>query len=180
MLTIYRLPNQLPDEKIIKVFRRDYFIMFKKILLFALFAVLLVVAGIIVLAAIPNILAGGISYPLIVLGTSGYLLFIWLFFFFSFIDYYLDVWIITNYRIIDISQEGFFARTISEQYLEKIQDITSEVKGFFPTVFKYGNVYIQTAAEVSRFFMLEVPNPEKIRDIIIKMAEERKYQRGNL
>jgi hypothetical protein len=58
--------------------------------------------------AAPNMFYGPISGPLIGLSVSAYYLFAWLFFFFSFIDYYLDVWIITSERIIDIQQNGFF------------------------------------------------------------------------
>lgn len=91
-----------------------------------------------------------------------------------FIDYYLDVWIITNERIIDVQQKSFFARAISEQRLYRVQDITSEVHGFFPTIFKYGEVHIQTAGAKQRFLFHEVPRPEKVRNIIIKLSERSK------
>jgi uncharacterized membrane protein YdbT with pleckstrin-like domain len=172
MLSIYRLPGKLPDEKVIKVLRRDFFILIKKILFFLLLLILpLILAYLVATSIYPEILFGQVSYPLFALLISFFYLFIWVFFFFSFIDYYLDVWIITNERIFNIEQEGFFSRTISEQRLYRIQDVTSEVEGFFPTVFKYGNVYIQTAGAKERFFFHEIPNPDKVRDTVIKLAE---------
>ena len=175
MLLLYRLPGKLPDEKIIKVLRRDAFILIKKILFFILLLVLpLVLFYIVVTSIYPDILYGEISYPILLLIVSFYYFFLWVFFFFSFIDYYLDIWIITNERIINIEQEGFFARTISEQRLDRVQDVTSETQGFFPTIFRYGNVYVQTAGAKERFFFHEVPDPDKIRDIIIKLVEKSK------
>ena len=176
MLSIYRLPNTLPNEKIVKIVRRDLFILLKRILFLALLIALPLVFLYLMILTSPDLLRGMISYPLIILAFSSYYLFIWLFFFFSFIDYYLDIWIITNERIIDVEQRGFFSRIISEQKLDRVQDVTSEVHGFFPTVLKYGDVYVQTAGFEQRFFFHEVPNPTKVRDVIIKLANSSKIR----
>lgn len=164
----------MPNEKIIKIIRRDGFILLKKLVLVAVLAGLPALVGLIMVSLYPNWLNGEISYPLLVLGAGGYILFIWLFLFFSFIDYYLDIWIITSERIIDVKQEGFFSRTVAELKLFQIQDVTSELEGFFEFIFKYGDVYVQTAGEIQRFTFKQVPNPEGVRDIIIKLAEENK------
>lgn len=180
MLSIYRLPNQLPDEKIILIIRKDFFILFKKVLLLAILAVLpLLFFGLILLPNASMMQWAGTG-SLIVLGVSAYYLFLWLFFFFSFLDYYLDVWIVTSERIIDIDQKGFFSRTISENKIFQVQDVTSEVQGFFPTILKYGNVFVQTAGEVERFFFSEVPEPDKIRDMIIKLVQDKRDKGGGL
>ncbi|MCG2700843.1 PH domain-containing protein [Candidatus Parcubacteria bacterium] len=174
MLSIYRLPNQIEGEKIVKVVRRDLFILFKKIIFsFLLFILPLGFFGI-TLLNYPNLFDNQIAYPFIVLLSSAYYLFIWLFFFFSFVDYYLDVWIITDERIIDVQQKGFFSRIIAEQRLYRIQDVTSEVHGFFPTILKYGEVHIQTAGAKQRFLFHEIPHPEDVRNMIIKLAERSK------
>ncbi|OGF24328.1 hypothetical protein A3H66_01100 [Candidatus Falkowbacteria bacterium RIFCSPLOWO2_02_FULL_45_21] len=167
---IYSLPGKLPGEKIIKIIRRDIFILIKKVILTLILIVLPALAFGMMLALYPNLLNGEISYPLIVLAVSAYGLFVWLFSFFSFIDYYLDLWIITNLRIIDVRQEGFFSRTVAEVKLFQIQDVTSELEGFFQFIFRFGNVYVQTAAEVGRFAFGQIPHPEKVRDIIIRLA----------
>lgn len=164
----------MPGEKIIKIIRKDIFVLFSKMILIFVLAVLPAVVGAIMIRTYPNLLNGEIFYPLMVLAASGYVLFIWLFGFFSFIDYYLDVWIITNERIIDVRQEGFFSRVVSELKLYQIQDVTSELHGVFKFVFCYGDVFVQTAGETQRFVFRQIPDPEKIRDIIIKLAEENK------
>lgn len=171
MLSIYRLPNQLPDEKVIKILHRDFFVFFKKILLFILLIILPLTFFYLMIAMTPGLLVGQISLPLIILGASAYYLFVWAFFLFTFVDYYLDVWIITNERLINIEQRGYFSRVASEQRLFRIQDVTSELEGVWQTIFKFGDVHIQTAGEAERFVFREVPNPEEVRDMLIKLAE---------
>ncbi len=172
MLLIYRLPKQLPGEKVVKVLRRDYFILFKKIVIISFGAFLLFILFELMIYIFPDLLISQIAYPAILLIISACVLFVWLFSFFSFIDYYLDTWIITNLRIIDVRQQGFFSRIIAEQRLDRVQDVMSETHGFFPTIFRYGNVRIQTAGEEGRFFFQEIPNPDKIRDMIIKLSDQ--------
>ncbi|MCK5061229.1 PH domain-containing protein [Candidatus Parcubacteria bacterium] len=179
MLSKYQLPNQLPKEKILKIIRKDIFILIKKVALFILLTILPLALFFVIAISQPQFFNGKMSYPLMVLGASAYYLFIWLFFFFSFIDYYLDVWIITTERIIDIEQKGFFSRVISEHKLFRIQDVTSEVHGVFPTILRYGEVYVQTAGTRQRFNFRQIPNPNKIRDMIIKLVERKKKEVQN-
>lgn len=177
MLSKYRLPNQQPDEKIVRIIRRDFFILVKSIVLFLSLNILPLIFFFLLLNQFPTLLVGEVSWPVILLCTSVYYLYMWLFFFFAFINYYLDTWIITTERIIDINQKGLFSRVISEQRLEKVQDVTSETNGLFPTIFAYGDVLIQTAGEQKRFHFREIPNPDAIRDLIIKLTEENKCKK---
>lgn len=181
MLSLYRLPGNIENEQVLKIYRRDFFVLFKKILFFLVLSILPALIFYILSLNYENgMFQGDISYPLSIIFACSYYIFLWLFFFFSFIDYYLDVWIITNERIIDIQQKGFFSRIISEQRLYRIQDVTSEVHGLFQTVFKYGNVYVQTAGSKQRFFFNEVPDPEGVRDTIIKLIERNKKVHKNI
>lgn len=172
MLSLYRLPRQEPGEKVIKVIRRDLFILLKKVVYFMALLVLPFLFVYFLVMPRAEDSAGPLFSAISVLGASSYLLFIWLFFFFSFIDYYLDVWIITSERIIDIEQRGFFSRVISEQKLFRVQDVTSEIHGALPTIFSYGDVHIQTAGAKERFRFRQVPDPDRVRDMIIRLAEE--------
>jgi hypothetical protein len=176
MLFLFNLPRKMPGEQVLKIIRRDCFILFKKLASAVVLIVLPALAGWMIIKLFPNILVNEFFYPLMLLAVSVYGLFVWLFLFFSFIDYYLDVWIITSERIIDIRQEGFFSRVVSELKVPQIQDVTSEMQGIFQFIFKYGDVYVQTASKVERFVFSQVPHPERIRDIVIKLVEEKKGQ----
>lgn len=164
------VPNLLPEEKVLRVIRRDIFVLFKKIFFFLFMLALLGGMGFLFFSLNPN-LAEQEYFPLVALAASGFALFVWLFFFFSVIDYYLDVWVITNERIINIKQDGFFARTISEQRLTRIQDVTSEMNGVINTIFHCGSVFVQTAAEKERFVFEEISNPDEIRGLIMELSE---------
>lgn len=87
-------------------------------------------------------------------------------------DHYLDLWIITNERIMDVEQHGLFRRETSEFSLDKIQDITVEVPGMTATFFKYGNLIIQTAGERS-FAIKGVPNIYEIKRIIMEQVTQK-------
>lgn len=170
------LIKQKDYEKIVKVVRRDKIILIGSLIFYlALFfapAVLYFLFG----NYIVLILANSVWRALLFLGISIYYLSCWLFLFSAFLDYYLDFWVITNDRLLNIEQQGVFARTISELDLYKIQDTTSEVKGIGPTLFGFGAVHIQTAGETKRFEMKQIPNPHEVRKLIMDMAEEdRKY-----
>lgn len=104
----------------------------------------------------------------------GFYLFSTLLFLTLFVDYFLDVWVVTNERIIDIRQEGIFSRTVAETRFYLVQDVTSERKGVFQTIFNYGNVYVQTAAEKGRFVFENVPNPFSIAQKIMTLVEKDK------
>ena len=167
-----QLISQKGYEEIKKVVRRDKIVLIGSLGFYlALFAAP-VILYFLFQNYLPMILADKLWYPILVLGLSVYYFSCWIFLFAAFLDYYLDFWVITNDRLLNIEQEGVFARTISELDLYKIQDATSEVKGILPSLFGYGDVHIQTAGEVGRFELKQIPNPHEIRKLIMDLAEE--------
>ena len=115
--------------------------------------------------------SGPFITPLIVLATSIYCLYIWLYMLHTFFDFALDTWVVTNQRIINIEQKGLFSRQVAEQDIARIQDVTAEIKGILPTLFDFGNVSIQTAGEKERFLFKQIKNPQRIVEIISKLVE---------
>ncbi len=88
--------------------------------------------------------------------------------FYSITMYLLDTWIITNHRVIDSEQHGFFDRTVSELSLLKIQDVSTEINGPIATWLKFGNLEIQTAGAREKFLFKQIPNPLLIKDQLMK------------
>jgi uncharacterized membrane protein YdbT with pleckstrin-like domain len=97
----------------------------------------------------------------------------------QFTDYYLDTWIVTNERIINIEQKGLFSRIVSELHLNQVQDVTSETHGIVATFLSYGDVHIQTAGARERFNFKQIDNPEKIKQIITKLVQDDKRRHGD-
>ena len=93
---------------------------------------------------------------------------------YGFVDFYLDVYVITDKRIVSITQNGFFKRSISELDIRQIQDVNADVQGFFPTLLHYGNVRIQTAAELPNFIFESIPHPYETSKKIVDLHQARK------
>jgi membrane protein YdbS with pleckstrin-like domain len=93
----------------------------------------------------------------------------------NFLNWYFNVHIVTTTRVIDVDFYNLINKQVSDANMDKIQDVTYNMGGVARTVFNYGDVFIQTAAEVSEFDFLAVPNPDKVAKIIkdmIKNEEE--------
>lgn len=175
-MTYANIIKQKPYEKIIHLLRRDVITFIPYILL--LIILLAAEYGLYYLlkTLFPVLFINQIGLAAMVILGSIYALSVWLFFFTGFVNYYLDMWIITNDRLIDIRQDGLFARTVAELDLYRVQDVTSECKGLFATAFDFGNVYVQTAGAKERFVFYNIPKPHLIREAIIKLAgEDRKF-----
>jgi uncharacterized membrane protein YdbT with pleckstrin-like domain len=166
------LIKQKSYERIVALLRRHPFVFLKDAALFLLLAAIPVGIYYALRSQAPDLLTGTVSAPLLGLLASTYALGIWVFFFTQFVDYFLDAWILTNDRIVNVEQQGLFSRTVSELDLYKIQDVTSEVHGAIPTLFNYGNVHIQTAGEEKRFVFEQVSNPHEIRKQIMDLVDE--------
>ncbi len=164
-------PGQRSDERIILFLRRHWFIFLMRFLL-----ILISIAGLAGIYILFNLLNSNFReseyYNLVLFGESLATLFIWNFFFILWLDYYLDAWIVTNERVINIAQRGFFYRDISELKLTKIQDVTSEIIGVIPTILNYGNIYVQTAGQTERFTFNQIPNPNYVKNVIVELQEK--------
>lgn len=172
-------------EKIVRVARRHP-ITFVKIIIF--FILLLAIPFILFRLGeqlFPNLMHDEhlindtIFFILFILAGCAYLLSVIIFFYAFFIDFYLDEMIITNDRMVDMEQNGLLARTVAEADLYLIQDVTSEIKGLFGSIFKYGKVSIQTAGAVPKFVIEDVPDPHGLRKLLLDLAsEDKKFHAG--
>lgn len=172
MFNLKKLPGYSKGEKVELFLRRHWFIFLKVVLGYLALALLPVVFYLVVLGPNVNALVNDVTYPLSVILIGSFYLFVWLFFFNAFLDHYLDIWIVTNKRIINIEQKGLFSRMVSEQKLNKVQDVTSQVKGFIPTFLNYGHVFVQSAGTISRFDFKDVSHATDIAEHILKLVEE--------
>lgn len=171
MLDLHNLPNAIPEEKLVFFLRRHPIT-----LVSVIFGYLLLVASPFLVfgyfnAFQPELLGNTSFLALLMFGGSAFFLFAWLFLFQLFLDYYLDSWIVTNRRILNIEQNGLFGRTVSELRLYRIQDVTAIVNGFVKTMFNFGEVEIQTAGEHERFMFEEIPKPNEVAKTILELSE---------
>lgn len=91
--------------------------------------------------------------------------------FMKFLDWYFNIYVVTNERLIDFDFSPFAYHKISETGLDCIVDATQESIGFIPMLFNYGDVYIQTAGEKREFDFTAVPRPAWVRDKIMDLRD---------
>jgi len=84
-----------------------------------------------------------------------------------------NLWAVTNLRIVD--EYGVFLNNSKESPLEKINNV-SYFQSFWGRLFGYGDVQIQTAAEIGSTTYSLVENPKELKDTITQMQEAYKYQ----
>ena len=178
MLNLKNLPNHRRDERTVLFLRRHWI----KLLILAGYGLLFTVVPI-ALYAVLLITHTDLANPfwqtvLTVFGAS-YAIFVVVILTTQFTDYYLDTWIVTSERIINIEQKGLFSRVISTLHLNQVQDVTAETYGFLNTFLTYGDVYIQTAGTRERFNFKTVDNPEEVKHTILKLVEEDKRRHGD-
>jgi len=171
MFDLQHLPNSVPGEKVIHFLRRHPVTLLPVILGYVFAILIPVVAFTYLFLYEPTIVQNSILFPVIVIISSLMFLFTWLILFQMFMDYYLDVWIVTTRRILSIEQTGLFNRVVSELRLYRVQDVTSQTKGFLHTMLDYGFVEIQTAGEKTHFVFEEIPNPLAVSKTILELAE---------
>ena len=168
---IFNFEERDNEEEILLVARPHWFTNLSWILI----SILMLIAPTL-LKFVPII--NNIPTKYISLGTLVWYLLTFAIIFENFLSWYFDLFIITDKRVIDIDFNNLLDKKFSEAKLSMIQDVTSKVSGLGQTMFNYGTIHIQTAAEVSYITFEKVPHPEKIIKILQFLREEKEMNRG--
>jgi hypothetical protein len=175
-----------PDEHVILEVRKHWIVFFGQafgVFFAAIIPIILLAAfKFIVLSNIQDIFTGintfldslpAQTYAVVLFLYTLWLLFLWLTFFVAWTVYYLDVWYVTEKRIIAVEQKRLFDREISNLRFDKIQDVTVDVHGFIPTLLNFGNIKVQTASEDNLDFIIHtVRKPDVVRQVIFSQHNE--------
>lgn len=100
----------------------------------------------------------------------------------NFLVWFFNVNIFTDERIVDIDFYSLLYKKLSTAQIDRVEDVTSTTGGFLGSLLDYGTVDIQTAANARELSFEEVPNPEKIVQILneLIMEEERERLQGRV
>ncbi|NTW61141.1 PH domain-containing protein [Candidatus Saccharibacteria bacterium] len=79
---------------------------------------------------------------------------------YHFIMWYFTVYIVTDQRIRQVTQRGFFGKDVIELRLSKVQNISYNIPGFSGEMFQFGTIVIQTI--VGDLVINKVEHPDKI------------------
>lgn len=184
-----------PGEKIIKVQRKHWFVFLLEFIPYALLALIpFVIPSVLHFIATSTPADSPVFTMISTLGTTDLMenqwvrailgiwwLAVWLTAFNVFTNYFLEAWLVTTERIVFIDQKGFFRREVSSLLLDRVQDVTTDVSGFFATTVDFGNIHVQTAGTEARFHMTGIPDAKGMRDIILRqvtLAQEKSGGKG--
>jgi len=140
--------GQRPGEQVVFVFRRHIIAMRKG------FYLLLIPFA---LSSLP-VLIWQDNLGLFILPAIGFTLGLILFFY-HWMMWYFTVYIVTNQRMRQVTQRGFFGKDVVELQLSKIQNISYNIPGFTGEIFGFGTIVVQTF--VGDLVIRNVEHPEK-------------------
>lgn len=151
--------DQFDDEEVLFVFRKHPIVM-RKGLVFGMLAILF--------GTIPALFDPTYSVYFIGLAcgcVAGGLLFLP-----SWITWYFSVFIVTDKRLIQISQKGFFQRSVIDMGLNQVQMVNYEIAGLQETLLGFGTIMMQTF--VGDLVIHDVHHPAKIQKKLLEILRE--------
>jgi len=89
----------------------------------------------------------------------------------SYIAWKFSVFIITDQRLIQITQKGLFKKSVVDLALTQIQMVNYQINGFQETLLGFGTIVVQTY--VGDLTIHDVHHPAKIQKELLKILRER-------
>lgn len=164
-----RFEGQDPDEHIILLLRSHPITNLPWIL----WALLLILMPVILPAAAATLgLDNPLNLPPSYYGAIlliNYLL-VWIVIFEGFLNWYFNVYLITNKRVMDITFSSILLKSVDLAPLGNIEEADSTISGLLGTIFNFGDVAIQTAGAKVAVHMIKVPNPALVADLVLDKA----------
>jgi len=154
-----------PDEQLIRILRRSPITLFFPILT----SLTLILSPFFLLYPLFQLKAKGIAVFCFML-TLG----IWLSIR-TFVEWYYNIILITNQRIIILKQRGFFEKKFSETDLKAVRNVSYKIKGILPTLFNQGMIRIDLPSEGVKSNYIIIPYiraPQKIHELILRLRNE--------
>jgi len=79
--------------------------------------------------------------------------------------------LITDRRLIDVDQRGFFHRSVSEMTYDTLQDITVNIHGLWQTFLNVGDLHIQSAGAQTNLEIDAIHHPERVQEMILAVRD---------
>lgn len=118
-----------------------------------------------------------ISGELLFVGLMFWYLITFAFTFEQFLNWFFNVYIITDERVFDVDFVNLVYREMTDANLDQIQDVTVKVGSVIRTVFDYGDVLIQTASEVPEIDFEAVPHPDRVAQVLRELRVEEEIEK---
>ncbi|MEO5627850.1 MAG: PH domain-containing protein [Candidatus Saccharimonadales bacterium] len=159
--------DQMDDEEVLFVFRKHPIVM-RKGLIIGLLAVLI---GPLYTLALTYLRPD--NYPSVTFLAASFalsLVFGAILFFPSWIGWFYSVFIVTDQRLIQITQKGLFHRSVVDIGLPQIQMVNYEIAGLQETLLGFGTIMMQTY--LGDLIIHEVHHPAKIQKKLLGILRD--------
>lgn len=153
--------DQFDDEEVLFVFRKHPVVMRKALILFSIGPLLGVIPAAVKPTLGMSVFFGGLAAGF-VLGA--------LLFFPSWIAWYYSLYIVTDQRLIQITQKGLFHRSVVDIGLNQIQMVNYEIAGLQETLLGFGTIMMQTY--MGDLVIHDVHHPAKIQKRLLKILRD--------
>jgi hypothetical protein len=154
--------DQLENEDLIYVFRKHPIVMRKGLILGA-FGPLL--------GVLPSVIKPELGFGLFFGGLAAGCVLSLILFLPSWITWYYSVYIVTDQRLIQISQKGLWNRSVVDIGLNQIQMVNYEVAGLEETLLGFGTIMMQTF--VGDLVIHDVHHPAKTQKKLLMILREK-------
>lgn len=175
-LSLDDLPTAAGGEYRVALYRRHWIVLAR-----AMVPPLLLLAGLMTIASLASALGavgserGPTVALLLVLTAVGVpaAVAVW-----SFFDYYHDVLIVTNRRLVHVERTPFVDAQRTEALFDRVQDVTSLTPGVGARLLGYGTVIVQTASARGSIAFDHVPRPDDVRARLVGQIDRAREQAG--
>jgi hypothetical protein len=157
--------DQFDDEEVLFVFRKHPIVMRKGIIVWAVGVLIGPLTEMLLIA-----LHKEVSIQSYFLALAGSFVFALILFSPWYMSWYFSVFIITNQRLIQITQKGLFHRSVVDMGLSQIQMVNYEIAGLQETLLGFGTIMMQTF--VGDLVIHDVHHPAKIQKKIIGILRD--------
>jgi hypothetical protein len=97
----------------------------------------------------------------------------------AYLEYYYTAWVLTDLRVVDIYQKGFFHQEKSETVYDQIKEAYSRRQGW-GSILKLGDLYLTLADEKSRLRLSKVRGYERaLSEITLQQENYRQRLSGH-
>jgi hypothetical protein len=157
--------DQFDNEEVLYVFRKHPIVM-RKGFIFACIAVLL--------GTVPALVKPEMSF--FFGGLAGGFILSGIVFFPSWLSWYYSIFIVTDQRLIQITQKGLFNKTVVDLGLNQIQMINYQVAGLQEALLGFGTIMMQTY--MGDLIIHDVHHPAKIQKKLIGILRDQGVDAG--
>lgn len=80
--------------------------------------------------------------------------------------------IITDQRVVDFDQQGFFHRVVTQARYDQIDEVSYSISGLWATIFRYGTVNLQLKGSSADIEIDFVSRPSRVADLLNDLRGE--------